>query len=134
MTTGNEARSKVEEITRNRRTRRTRLTRRSRSRRQMRTGRRHLPRKEKLTRRRSRDVPGVGASTTWRGAITKKSYVNSAMSAPTSKLTASTRLQPKPPRQPSSTPSGKPSWPTWPATWLMNDWPDPHGNHGQRSG
>jgi hypothetical protein len=43
------------------RTRRTTLTRKSR--RKMRTGRRHLPRKEKLTRRRSRDVPGIGAST-----------------------------------------------------------------------
>jgi hypothetical protein len=28
----------------------------------------------------------------------------------------------------------KPSWPIWHATWLMIDWPDLHGNHGQRSG
>jgi hypothetical protein len=33
----------------------------------MRTGRRHLPRKEKLIRKGSRDVPGVGANTTWHG-------------------------------------------------------------------
>ncbi len=51
----------------------------------MRTGSRHLPRKEKLTRKRSRDVPGVGASTTWRRAITRKSSADSAVSAPTSK-------------------------------------------------
>jgi hypothetical protein len=57
-----QAKSKVEETTGNRRTRRTLLTRKSR--REMRTGRRHLPRKEKLARRRSRDVPGIGASTT----------------------------------------------------------------------
>jgi hypothetical protein len=58
----------VEETTRSRRTRRTILTRRNR--REMKTGRRHLPRKENLMRRRSRDVPGIGASTTWRGATT----------------------------------------------------------------
>jgi hypothetical protein len=51
----------------------------------MRTGRRHLPRKDKLTRKRSRDVPGVGASTTRHGAITRNSSANSAVSAPTSK-------------------------------------------------
>ncbi len=90
MTTGKEARSKVEETTGNRRTRRTTLTRKSK--REMRTGRRHLPRKEKLTRKRSRDVPGIGASTTWCGAITRKSYADSAVSAPTSKPTASTKL------------------------------------------
>jgi hypothetical protein len=87
--TGKEARSKVEETTRKKRTRRTTLTRRSR--REMRTGRRHLPKKEKLTRRRSRDVPGVGASITWHGATTWKNSANSAMSAPTSKPAASTR-------------------------------------------
>jgi hypothetical protein len=53
---------------------------------------------KELTRKRSRDVPGVGASTTWRGAITRKSSANSAVSAPTSKSMASTKLQPKPPR------------------------------------
>jgi hypothetical protein len=46
-------------------------------------------------------VPGIGASTTWSGAITRKSSADSAMSAPTSKPTASTKLQPKPPWQPS---------------------------------
>jgi hypothetical protein len=65
-----QARRKVEETTRNRRTRRTTLTRRNR--REMKTGRRHLPRKENLMRKRSRDVPGIGASTTWHGAITRK--------------------------------------------------------------
>ncbi len=99
MTTGKEARSKVDETTGNRRTRRTTLTRKSR--REMRTGRRLLPRKEKLTRKRSRDPPGVGASTTWHGAITRKSSADLAMSAPTSKLMASTKLQPKLPQQPS---------------------------------
>jgi hypothetical protein len=59
------------------------------------------PRKEKLTRKRERDVPGIGASTTWRGTITRKSSANSAVSAPTSKPMASTKLQPKPPWQPS---------------------------------
>jgi hypothetical protein len=49
MTTGKEARSKVEETTGNRRTGRTTLTRKSK--REMRTQRRHLPRKEKLTRK-----------------------------------------------------------------------------------
>jgi hypothetical protein len=99
MTTGKETRSKVEETTGNRRTRRIMLTRKSR--REMRTGRRHLPRNEKLTKRRSRDIPGVGASTTLHGAITRKSSVDLAMSAPTSKPMASTKLQPKPPWQPS---------------------------------
>jgi hypothetical protein len=99
MKTGKEARSKVEETTGNRRTRRTTLTRESK--REMRTGRRHLPRKEKLTRKRSRDVPGIGASTTWHGAITRKSSANTAVSAPTSKPTASTKSWPKPPWQPS---------------------------------
>jgi hypothetical protein len=113
-------------------TQRTTLTRKSR--RKMRTGRRHLPRKEKLTRRRSRDVPGVNASTKWRGSTTRKSSTHLAMSAPTSKPAASTKSQPKPPQKPSSTPSGNSSWPTWPATWPTTDWPDPHGNHGQRSG
>jgi hypothetical protein len=93
MTTRKEARSKVEEISRTRRTRRTMLTRKSR--RKMRTGRRHLPRKEKLMRRRSRDVPGIGESTTWHGAVTRKSSTNLAMSAPTSKPATSTKLQPK---------------------------------------
>ncbi len=32
-------------------------------------------------RRRSRDVPGIGASTTWRGATTRKSSADSATSA-----------------------------------------------------
>ncbi len=123
-----EARRKVEETNRNRRTTRTTLTRRNR--REMKTGRRHLPSKENLTRKRSRDVTGIGASTTWRGATTRKGSANSAMSAPTSKPTASTKLQPKLPWKPSSTPSGKPSWSTWPTTWLKTDWPDPHGNHG----
>jgi hypothetical protein len=75
MTTGKEARSKVEETTGNRRTTRRRRTRKSK--REMRTGRRHLPRKEKLTRKRSRDAPGIGASTTWHGAITRKSSADS---------------------------------------------------------
>jgi hypothetical protein len=57
MTTGKEAKREVEETTGNRRTRRTTLTRKSR--REIRTRRRHLPRKEKLTRKRPRDVPGV---------------------------------------------------------------------------
>ena len=39
----------------------------------------------------------------------KEDSVDSAMSAPTSKPMASTKLQPKLPQQPSSTPSGKPS-------------------------
>ncbi len=55
----------------------------------MRTGRKHLPRKEKLTRRMSRDIPGIGASTTWCGATTRKSSADSAMSPPASKPTAS---------------------------------------------
>jgi hypothetical protein len=57
------------------------------------------PRKEKLTRKRSRDVPGVGASTTWRRAIIRKSSADSAVSAPTSKPKASTKSQPKQPQQ-----------------------------------
>jgi hypothetical protein len=119
-------------ITGNRRTRRTTPTRRNR--RETKTGRRHLPRKGKHMKRRSRDVPGIGANTTWHGVTTRKSSADLAMSAPTSKPTTSTKSQPKPPLQPSSTPSGKPSWPTWPATWPTTDWPDLHGNHGRRSG
>jgi hypothetical protein len=80
--TRKEARSKVEEITIKRRKRRTRLTKKSR--RKMRTGRRHLPRKEKLKRRRSIGVPGISASTTWHGATTRKSSADLAMSTPTS--------------------------------------------------
>jgi hypothetical protein len=132
MMTRKEARSKVEEITRKRRTRRTMLTRKSR--RKMRTGRRHLPRNEKLTRRRSMGVPGVGVSTIWRGETTRNQTADLTKTAPTNRTAAVTKLRPKPPWQPSSTPSGKPSLPTWPATWPMNDWPDPHGNHGQCSG
>ncbi len=132
MTIKQKARNKVEEITGNRRARRTTLTRRNR--REMKTGRRHLPRKVKLMRKRSRDVPGIGASTTWHRATTRKSSADLATIAPTSKPTASTKSQPKPPWQPSSTPIGKPSWPTWPATWLTTDWPDLHRNHGQCSG
>ena len=41
--------------------------------------------------RKSRDVPGVGANTTWRGATTRKSSADLAVSAPTSKPTASTK-------------------------------------------
>jgi hypothetical protein len=91
-----EARNKVEGITGNRRTRRTIPT--GRNRKEMKTGRRHLPRKENLMKRKSRDIPGVGANTTWRGVTTRKSSVDSATSAPTSKLMVSTKLQPKPPR------------------------------------
>jgi hypothetical protein len=105
-----EARNKVEGITGNRRTRRTTPTRRNR--REMKTGRRHLPRKGKRMKRRSRDVPGISANTTWHRETTRKSSANSATSAPTSKPAASTKSQPKPPRRPSSTFSGKPSWPT----------------------
>jgi hypothetical protein len=133
MTTGKEARSKVEETARNRRTRRTMLTRRNR--REMRTRRRHLPRKEKLTRRRSRDVH------TWHWCKHHMAWGNNkeelrqlGNERTNQQPAASTKLQPKPPWQPTSTPSGKPSWPTWPATWPTTDWPDPHGNHGQRSG
>jgi hypothetical protein len=107
-----EGRNKVEGITGNRRTRRTTPTRRNGK--KMKTGRRHLPRKEKLTKRKSRNVPGVGANTTWRGVTTRKSSADSATSTPTSKPAASTKLQLKPPWQPFSTPSDKPSWPTWP--------------------
>jgi hypothetical protein len=92
------------------------------------------PKEGKCMKRRSRDVPGIGANTTWHGETTRKSSADLATSAPTSKPVASTKLQPKPPWQPSSTPSGKPSWPTWPATWLTTDWPDPHGKHRGRSG
>ncbi len=73
----------------------------------MRTGRRHLPRKEKLTRRRSRDIPGIGASTTWRGEITRNQTADWAKTTPTSRMVASTKLQPKPSWQPSSIPSGR---------------------------
>jgi hypothetical protein len=52
------------------------------------TGRRYLPRKEKLMRRRSRDVPGIGASTTWHGTTTRKSSADLAMSAPSRKPAA----------------------------------------------
>ncbi len=45
------------------------LTRKSR--RKARIGRRHLPRREKVTRRRSMDVPGIGAGTIWGGATTR---------------------------------------------------------------
>ncbi len=132
MTIKQEARNKVEGITGNRRTRRTTPPRRNR--RETKLGRRHLPRKGKRMKRRSRDVSGVGENITWHGETTRKSSANSARSAPTSKPVASTKLQPKLSWQPSSTPSGKPSWPTWPTTWPMTDWPDPHGKHGQRSG
>ena len=65
----------------------------------MRTGRRHLPRKEKLMKRKSRDIPGIGANTTWHGVTTRKSFADSARSALTSNSTASTKSQPKPPQQ-----------------------------------
>jgi hypothetical protein len=55
------------------------------SRRRMRTGRRPLPRREKLTRRKSRDAPGVGASTTWCGSVTRKETADLAKSASTSR-------------------------------------------------
>ena len=96
MTIKQEGRNKVERTTENRRTRRTTPTRRNRK--EMKTGRRRLPKKEDLMKRKSRDVPGVGANTTWRGVTTRKSSVDSATSAPTSKLMVSTKLQPKPPR------------------------------------
>ncbi len=115
MTTGKEARSKVEETTRIKRTRRTTLKRRSR--RKVRTGRRHLPRKEKLTRRRSRDVPGVGASTTWHGATTRKSSADSAMSAPTADQWP----------QPSCSPSRLGNRP-------QPQVASPHGQHGPQHG
>jgi hypothetical protein len=81
MMTRKEARSKAAEITRTRRTRRTALTRKSR--RKMRTGIRHLPRKEKLMRRRSREVPDIGASTTWHGQTTRNQTAEWAKTAPT---------------------------------------------------
>ncbi len=105
MTSRKEAKSKVEEITRNRRARITMLTRKSR--RKMRTGRRHLPRKKKLTRRRSRDVPCVGASTALHGETTRNQTGDLAKTAPTSRMAALTKSQPKPPRQLSSIPSGR---------------------------
>jgi hypothetical protein len=78
-----EASNKVEGITGNRRTRRTTPTKRNR--RETKTGRRHLPRKGKRMKRRSRDVPGIGANTTWHGETTRKSSADLATSAPTSK-------------------------------------------------
>jgi hypothetical protein len=86
MTIKQETRNKVEGITGNRETRKTTLTRRNR--REMKTGRRHLPRKRKRMKRKSRDAPGVGANTTWRGETIRKSSADSAMSTPTSKPTA----------------------------------------------
>jgi hypothetical protein len=68
---------------------------------------RHLPRREKLMRRRSRDIPGFGASTTWRGVTTRNQTANLARTAPISRTAASTKSQPKPPWQPSSTQSGR---------------------------
>jgi hypothetical protein len=68
MTIKQEARNKVEGTTGNRRTRRTTLTRRNRK--EIKTERRHLPRKENLMKRKSRDVPGIGANTTWHGPST----------------------------------------------------------------
>ncbi len=59
-----------------------------RNRRETKTGRRHLPRKGKRMKRRSRDIPGVGANTTWHGETTRKSSADSVTSAPTSKPTA----------------------------------------------
>jgi hypothetical protein len=95
MTTKHETRSRVEAITRKRRTRRITLPRESR--RRMRIGRRPLQRREKLTRRRSRDVPGVHASTTWHGTTTKKNTADLARTPTTSRIVASTKSQPKPP-------------------------------------
>ena len=86
MMTKQEARNKVDGITGNRRTRRTTLTRRNRK--EIKTERRHLPRKENLMKRKSRDIPGIGASITWHGVTTRKSSADSATSAPASKPTA----------------------------------------------
>jgi hypothetical protein len=113
MMTKEETRSRVEVTTRKRRTRKTMLTRESR--RRMRTGRRPLPRREKLMKRKSRDPPSIGPSPIWCGAATRKETANLAKSASTSRTVGSTKLQPRPPWQPSSTLSGKPLWPTWPA-------------------
>jgi hypothetical protein len=88
-----------------RRTRRTTLTKKST--RKMRIGRRPLKMREKLTRRRSRDVSGVGASTTWRKETTRNQAANLAKTAPTSRTASSTKSRPKPLRQTSSTPSGR---------------------------
>jgi hypothetical protein len=79
----------------NRRTRRTMLT--GESRRRMRIGRRLLQRRKKLVRRRSRDVHGIGATTTWHGATTRKQTADLARTTPTSRIAASTKSQPKPP-------------------------------------
>jgi hypothetical protein len=86
MTTRKEARSKVEVITRKRRTRRTTLTRKIR--RKMRIGRR----------------PSVDASTTWHGETTRNQTADLAKTPPTCRTAASTKSRPKPPWQP-STPS-----------------------------
>ncbi len=81
MMTKEETRSRVEARKRQRRTRKTILTRESR--RRMRIGRRPLPRREKCTRRRSRDAPGIGVSTTWRGVTARKETADLAKSAST---------------------------------------------------
>jgi hypothetical protein len=70
MTIKQEARNMVEETTGNRRARRTTPTRRNR--RETKTGRRHLPRKGKRMKRKSRDVPGISANTTWRGGTMRR--------------------------------------------------------------
>jgi hypothetical protein len=53
--------------------------------------RRHLPRKEKLTRRRSRDVSGIGASTTWHKDTTRNQTANLAKTATTSRMAVLTK-------------------------------------------
>ncbi len=77
------------------------------NRRRMRIGRRPLQRRKKLTRRKWRGAPGIGASTTWRGAITRKQTANLAKSAWRSRTTASTKSQPRLPWQPSSSLHGR---------------------------